>query len=300
MFINRHDTIVAANGDNDRLIIWHHACANMPTIIPANLSSPHSVFVSDDDVIFVDNGCPHSRIERWSLTNHSFLSSIPVDQPCRDLFVDGDDVYCSQSILHRVVKYSWRHPSRPPIVVAGMNCPGNSSWMLNGPRGIFVSKNKDLYVADYENYRIQKYRSGERSGTTVAVSGASETFLLPRPTDVVVDGDGYLFIVDQWNNRVVGSDANGFRCIAGCTDEGGSEADELLFPSRLAFDSRGNLFVVDSENHRIQRFALQRNVCSKCGTYTTILLRRDLGIEKNDLSMFGEENVLLIQFRKII
>ena len=65
-----------------------------------------------------------------------------------------------------------------------------------------------------DNNRIQKFRSGERNGTTVAVSGASGTIFtfLSRPADVVVDGDGYLFIVDYGTiNRVVGSDANGFQ-----------------------------------------------------------------------------------------
>ena len=267
LFINRHDTIVAGYPEKRQLLIWFNASADVPIIIPANLSSPHSVFVTDEDVIFVDNGCPYSRIERWSLTNHSFLSSIPVDQHCRDLFVDGDDVYCSPKSLHQVVKYSWRHPSRPPIVVAGTNCAGSTSSMLNEPHGIFVSKNKDLYVADYGNDRIQKYRSGDRNGITVAVSGASETILLSRPTGVVVDGDGYLFIVDQWNNRVVGSDANGFRCIAGCTDTSDLAANKLYMPHRFSFDSLGNLYVVERYKYRIRKFALLSNsLCSKSST----------------------------------
>ena len=267
MSINRNDTIVAANHDNGRLIIWHNASANMPTIIPANLSSPQSVFVTDDDVIFVDNGCPHSRIERWSLTNHSFLSSIPVDRPCHDLFVDGDDVYCSQSTFHQVVKYSWRNPSTPPTVVAGTNCAGSTSSMLNEPHGIFVTKSNDLYVADYRNDRIQKYRSGDRHGTTVAGDGASGTVSLNGTNDVVVGGDGFLFIVDSRNDRIVGSDANGFRCIAGCTGSRGSAANQLSSPDRLRFDSRGNLYVVDSGNSRIQRFALLSNgLCGKSST----------------------------------
>ena len=266
MFINRHDTIVATHPKRGYLLIWHNASAHGPFMIPERFSWPQSVFATDDDVIFVDSACPHSRIERWSLENHLFLSSIPIDQQCRDLFVDGDDVYCSQEIFHQVVKYSWRNPSRPPTVVAGMKCAGNSSSMLRAPHGIFVSKNKDLYVADWANNRIQKFRSGERNGTTVAGDGASGTISLDGPIDVVVGGDGYLFIVDSKKDRILGSDANGFRCIVGCTGTRGWAADQLHGPRSLSFDSRGNLYVVDYWNDRIQRFALQRNDCSEYET----------------------------------
>lgn len=267
IFINRNDTLVTAI--SGRLVIFDIHTNNY-TIIPANLSSPRSLFVTDDDQILVDNGaCPHSRIERWSMKNRTLLSSISVDQQCWDLFVDRhDDVYCSQSSYHQVVKYSWRDPSTSsPTVVAGMKCPGSTSTMLSSPRGIFVTANDDLYVADPGNNRIQLFRSGERNGTTVAGRGASGTISLSLPTDVIVDGAGYLFIVDQNNHRIIGSDVNGFRCIAGCNGTAGSAANQLFWPWAVSFDSGGNLFVVDLGNNRIQRFGLlTNNLCSKCMT----------------------------------
>ena len=150
-----------------------------------------------------------------------------------------------------------------PTVVVGTKCAGSTSLMLNEPLGIFVTRNKDLYVADFVNHRIQKFRSGERSGTTVAGNGASGTISLAGPVDVVVDGEDYVFIADRSNHRIVGSDANGFRCIAGCTGRHGSSANQLYYPHRLSFDSHGNLFVLDQGNERIQRFALQPKNCSK-------------------------------------
>ena len=68
-------------------------------------------------------------------------------------------------------------------------------------------------------------------GTTIAGKGsANVTIELDRPTGVVFDGDQHLFIVDCYNNRVIGSDKNDFRCIFGCSGEKGSTNDKLSLP----------------------------------------------------------------------
>ena len=254
MFINRNNTIVAANPSNGQLLIWSNGSPNVTTIILANLSSPISIFVTDDDEIFVYNynSCPNGRIDRWSLNNPTLLSSIPVDGRCWGLFIDiNDDLYCSQIDLHQVVKYSWRNPLAYRTVVAGKGCFGSSSLMLNSPRGIFVTTNLDLYVADCNNNRVQLFRYGERNGTTVIQNG---TILLDCPTGVTIDGDGYLFISVASSHRVVGSDKNGFRCVVGCSGTNGAGANQLNVPQSLSFDRSGNLYVVDRDNSRIQMF----------------------------------------------
>ena len=266
MFINRNDTLVAANSSNGQLLIWPGAHTTVPTIIPANLSSPQSLFVTDDDEIFVDSYQPR-RIERWSLKNHSLLSSIPVDEACNDVFVVDDDVYCSQMARHQVVKYSRRYLSAQSTIVAGNGFRGSTSLMLNQPHGIFVTRDIDLYVADYWNARIQKFRSGEWDGTTVAGDGTTDTISLSYPTDVTMDGGGYLFIADSGNLRIVGSDANGYRCVVGCDGIVGSSASKFSGPLSMTFDSHGNLYVVDAYDFRIQRFALESDGCSKWETY---------------------------------
>ena len=64
--------------------------------------------------------------------------------------------------------------------------------------------------------------SGQINATTVAGTGAPGTITLARPRGVVLDADGYMFIIDCFNNRVVGQDSSGFRCILGCTNINGS------------------------------------------------------------------------------
>ena len=291
--------LVTADFSDGRLLIWIIERTTVPTIIATTLTSPLSVFVTDDDEIFVDSGQPDSRIERWSLKNHSFLSSISVDGLCTDLFVGDDDVYCSQMTRHQVVKYSRRRPSAPPTIVAGNGSAGSTSFMLKQPRGIFVTRNNDLYVADSGNDRIQMFRFGDRNGTTVACASANGTISLSRPTDVMMDGDGHLFIADSYSHRIVRSDANGCRCVVGCSGWRGSAANQLDQPHTLSFDGRGNLYVLDHSNNRIQRFALDSNGCSKCETYHCSLERKEIEQISNDMSTFHGESFSLIQVRQI-
>jgi DNA-binding beta-propeller fold protein YncE len=103
----------------------------------------------------------------------------------------------------------------------------------------------------------------------VAGNGFSNPFTLYWPTGVVLDADGYLFIVDTYNNRVVASGPYGFRCVVGCSGIAGSGSSQLHQPFGISFDSYGNIFVSDSYNVRIQKFLL---VTNSCGKYHNICL----------------------------
>ena len=96
-----------------------------------------------------------------------------------------------------------------------------------------------------------------------AGNGAPIFISLDNPCGVVLDGQGYLFIVDRGNNRIVGSGPGGFRCIVGCTGTNGCASNQLLAPRRMSFDSVGSIFVVDGGNQRIQKFVLARNTCGE-------------------------------------
>jgi DNA-binding beta-propeller fold protein YncE len=135
--------------------------------------------------------------------------------------------------------------------------------MLYVPRGIFVDRLFNFYVADCGNNRIQFFQSGNLNGTTVAGVAATGTISLQCPTGVVLDGGGYLFIVDGEHHRVVGQSSNGFRCVVGCTNTSGSASNQLSLPRSLSFDSYGNIYVVDRSNNRVQLFFLENNTCGE-------------------------------------
>ena len=192
---------------------------------------------------------------------------------CSGLFVDvRDNLYCSQLFQHQVVRKSLLLKSSVTDVVAGTGCPGSTADMLVTPRGIFVTIDLDLYVADCGNDRVQLFRSGQTIERTVAGNGSTGTkIILDCPTGVVLDADGYLFVVDNFNNRIVGEGPWGFRCIVGCSGLNSSTSDKLFKPFTMSFDVDGNFFVTDRDNHRIQKFLLSDNTCGDQSTVSSIL-----------------------------
>ena len=107
------------------------------------------------------------------------------------LFVDNDDSLYVTDINHsRVLKLSCNSTSDTAILVAGNENKGSLSSQLNGPTSVYVDANKSIYVADYNNGRIQKWAQGDNAGVTVAKNGLS------GPMAVTQDKAGNLYVVD--------------------------------------------------------------------------------------------------------
>ena len=234
-------------------------------VIPANLVSPYSVFVTSDGQIFVDN----NKLSKQSNRQVDTRRNTTLLTQCLSV-LDALVFSLTSTTISTVLKTTnikcwgnlWTILASAPAIVAGTGCQGSASNMLNRPNGIFVTESLDLYVADWGNNRIQLFRSGELNGATVVSSGTTGTISLWGPTDVVLDADGYLFIADCQNNRIVGSGPYGFRCLVGCSG-GAASSTQLNNPTTLIFDTDGNIFVMDQHNDRIQRFFLVNNACGE-------------------------------------
>ena len=237
---------------------------NIPTTIDTGLySSPYNLFVTIADEIYTSIS---GHIEIFNLNPKGSVPILYTSGDCSDLFIDNSNsLYCSLSSHHQVIKRSLNSSDDQINIVAGTSCSGSFPDMLDNPYGIFVHINFDLYVADSSNDRIQMFSPGQTNAITVAGSEAPGTIALFCPVDIILDADGYLFIVDQNNDRIVGSGSTGFRCIVGCLGGWGPAANQLFYPMSIAFDSYGNLFVADRSNDRIQKFLL---VTNSCGEYT--------------------------------
>ena len=216
----------------------------------------HCLFVSDNGGVYTyDDSTTAVTVQPANATNSNPVMIIGTR--CDDLFVSANNyLYCSIGQMNQVVVKSLDDPTNRLMVVAGTGCYGSTSDMLASPVGIFVDRNLSMYVADSENNRIQHFVYGSFNATTLAGDGAPGTINLDYPTDVVLDGNGYLFIVDYNNHRIVGSGVHGFRCVAGCTNTTGPASNQLAYPSSMSFDSAGNIWVADNGNTRLQKFTL--------------------------------------------
>jgi len=204
-------------------------------------------------------------IHKWDSITNKLQSVATVNESCFSLFVDKNNtIYCSLTYSHLVMKkFLGNHNDLLSVTAAGTGTEGSDNIRLAYPFGIFVTDKFDLYVADFGNHRIQLFKHGSQSGTTIVTNGSYEHIELSFPTGIVLDADGFLFIVDYGNHRIIGSGPNGFRCVVGCSGRNGSAPNLLSNPITMNFDNYGNIIVVDRGNHRIQRFRLATNSCGK-------------------------------------
>ena len=231
--------------------------------IHVGAGQPRGLFVLIDGNILV-NSAGSDKIEKLipSTGTSTLIASVP--PTCFDLFVDiNNTIYCSIEDKHVVITVVLDINGSSVHEIAGIGGEGPNANMLSKPRGIFVDLTFQLYVADCGNHRIQLFQRGETNGKTVVGEGAPGTFDLKCPSDIVMDANGYLFIVDIDRQLVIGSDVYGFRCVIGCFDAEGSDAEHLSHPQSMAFDSYGNIYVVDTGNDRVQQFLLQTTACGK-------------------------------------
>jgi hypothetical protein len=264
IFVNSNNTVYVADWEDGLIQIWMNDTINPTRTITGSWINPYSIFVTTNGDIYVDNGYKNGRVDKWTLNSNTSVPVMYVKSYCLGLFVDtNDNLYCSMDIEHQVEKKWLSDSTNTSAIVAGTGIDGSASNMLNRPHGIFVDINFDLYVADHNNHRIQLFPFGQSNGTTVAGNGSSPTtIILNFPTGVVLDADKYIFIVDCFHHRIVGSGPNGFRCLVGCSGSSGSASNELNQPRTLSFDNFGNMFVTDRVTHRVQKF-LSSNSCSK-------------------------------------
>src|SRR5262249_9133501 len=80
-----------------------------------------------------------------------------------------------------------------------------------------------------------------------------------------IDGSGFVYVVDQRNNRVQKFDNSGVYQAQWGTS--GSGDGQLSNPVAITADAAGNVFVVDTGNHRVQMFSEAGVFAAKWGTH---------------------------------
>ena len=126
---------------------------------------------------------------------------------------------------------------------------GTGNGQFNGPGGIKVDGSGNVFVADTENNRIQKF---DNAGTFLT-TWRTGTEPLVGPDSIAVDGSGNVFVTEFFTNRIEKFDNAGtFLTTWGSVGTGNGQFE---VPLGVAVDGSGNVFVAEFGNNRIQKFA---------------------------------------------
>ena len=148
-------------------------------------------------------------------------------------------LYVSDRANHRVLRFPPGSTSGTNgTAVAGTGMSGSGPSQLDVPYRIFVDDNRNIYIADKNNHRIQRWAYGACAGVTVAGTGTAGNSAnqLSNPLSVLVGVNGFMYITDQGNDRILrwalGSCAG--ECIAGCSGVSGNAIKHVESAVRLS------------------------------------------------------------------
>jgi sugar lactone lactonase YvrE/fibronectin type 3 domain-containing protein len=205
---------------------------------------PHGISVDiGGNIYIVDAG--NKRILKFSHEG-VFLSSIQVALPTSSSFIANDVAIDSNFNIFMTEGQEKNEVFKFDSLGNAIDTIGS----LSKPKGIFISTEQELYVADANNNRIMKFNLHGDSLMSFGSSG-SQNGQFNTPLDIVVDSVGNIYVSDA-NNRIQKFDPNGSFIKA--WGSYGTSIGSFDWPISLAMDSKGNLFVADYHNSRIQMF----------------------------------------------
>lgn len=261
--IDKNNTVYSIDRKKSEILMWTDGKSVPRRLSTQGLKDSTAMFVSNTGDVYIAMK-EKIGMSRWASQMNTFETVMNVEESCFAIFVDrSNTIYCSMHGKHKILKWCLDGSSARTEVAIGTGEKGTGDQEFDGPTGIFVDENFDLYVADEHNARIQKFSSGKQSGTTVVGANSfGSAVTLKSPTGVILDAQKDLFIMDHACGCIIRSSSTGFQCVIGC-DGKRSQHFSLDHDSSLIFDMRGNILVVDPKKTQIYRLSLATKSCGE-------------------------------------
>ncbi|CAF3731281.1 unnamed protein product [Adineta steineri] len=166
--------------------------------------------------------------------------NISIEQNSRSFINDISIILSKKPKLNK-----WKQNA---ITVAGGNGEGQKSNQINKPVGIFIDKNKNIFIADYSNHRIVEWKYNTKQGQTIAGGNGKGNRMnqLNGPTDMITDQQNHSIIIADYGNR---------RLIQWL-----NQKQQILIHNidccRLAMDKHGFLYVSDVVKNEVRRWKM--------------------------------------------
>ncbi|CAF3940442.1 unnamed protein product, partial [Adineta steineri] len=265
IFIDKKKNIFIADCWNHRIIEWKYDTKEGQIIAGGNgkgtrmdqLNHPTDVIVDQQSHSIIIADHVNRRVIQWINQKQQILIE---NIDCARLATDKHGfLYVSDYKKNEVRRWKIGEYNAKGIVVAGGNGQGDQLNQLNSPTFVFVDEDQSVYVSDYANHRIMKWRKDAKEGRIVAGGNGQgrNRNQLHHPQGVAVDVFDRIYVADFGNDRVMRwrEGKKEGEIIVGENNQE-NLSNQLYRPFGLSFDDEGNLYVADSINDRIQKFEI--------------------------------------------
>jgi sugar lactone lactonase YvrE len=139
-----------------------------------------------------------------------------------------------------------------PTHAISVGSAGTGNGQLKHPAGVASDAEGNIWVADMENNRLQKFDREGKYITKFGKEGKGKCELI-RPKSVAIDSKGNIWVDDAGNYRVTEFNEAG-ECSTQFGEYGTKEG-QLFDAESIAIDAKDNIWVADTYNHRLQEFS---------------------------------------------
>ncbi|CAF0986505.1 unnamed protein product [Adineta steineri] len=245
--------IPALNINNDT--IWNQYGTTIADEF--QLHNPYGICVDDDNQIVYIADCDNHRIVecKYGVINGETVAGGNGEGNRMDQLNYPTDVILdkkSNSLIicdyrnSRVIRCSRENNINQDIIISNINC-----W------GLTMDNNGDIYVSDWKNNEVKRWKQGEINGTIVAGGNGEGDHdnQLHFPTYIFVDLNYSIYISDSNNHRVMKwlKDAKQGIVVAGGYGQGNCFR-QLSYPRGIIVDHLGKIYIADSGNNRVMRW----------------------------------------------
>ncbi|MEQ8190263.1 MAG: NHL repeat-containing protein, partial [Candidatus Eremiobacterota bacterium] len=234
---------------------------------------------------------PSTLVTKVMVTGNKGSSKGQFNCP-RDIDIDSDgNIYAVDSLNHRIEKFSSRG-----VFISSWGEQGGKEGKFQEPCGIGIDrKNGYVYVADTWNHRIERF----------SLDGVYQFYWMGDfygPRDVLVDGNGDIYVTDTGNCFIKKYSHKGE--LLKQFGSKGSEDGQFQEPVGLALDNEGNILVADTWNQRVQRFKPDGTFIDKfdvAGWYGNNIREPYITVDSGDkvyLTDSSQEKILIYELKE--
>ncbi|MDY6835215.1 MAG: NHL repeat-containing protein [Chloroflexota bacterium] len=170
----------------------------------------------------------------------------------RAVVASGDDIFVLDSGNNRVLRLT-----ETGEVVAVFCQDDENEFLLKGPLSMALYDSK-LYIAntDASQIVVLNQSSGNLEASFI-LNPIEENDAVPKPSGIVLNEEGELYVSDSNNHRILHLDQDGQLIDFIGNSDGTPGNDQYAFnkPLGLAIDDDGHLYAADSQNNRVVRYS---------------------------------------------